>query len=93
MRYARIEDGAVAEVVSVPPGLDVKDMFAPGLVASMIAVDNSVAPGWLMWKGKLVSPETLEREREAERAAREAPPPAPAPEEDTSAVKRTRKGK
>ncbi len=45
-RYARIQDNIVAEIVMVPEGMDIADMFHAGIVGSFVACPDGVGPNW-----------------------------------------------
>ncbi len=44
--YARLQDGLVSEIISVPTGLTIQEMFHPDFVASCVPCDATVRPGW-----------------------------------------------
>jgi hypothetical protein len=57
MRFARIEDGTVAEIVTVPPGYTIDEMFAPAFVSRLVPTDARVQPGWKVGEdGKIAAP-------------------------------------
>ena len=48
MKYARITDGRVAEIVIIPEGAAIADMFHPDIVSTMVAVpEEDVTVDWL----------------------------------------------
>lgn len=55
-RFARSENGAVAEVVELPDGVLVKDAFHPDLADQFVACGNDVVPGWLYDGKKFKAP-------------------------------------
>ena len=62
--YARIYEGAVAELFAPPAGVPIGECFTPALAASFVEVPTGVAPaqGWTYTGGTFAAP---------------APPPAP----------------
>ncbi|WP_454068001.1 hypothetical protein [Brucella anthropi] len=46
MRYARIENNTVVEVIPVPAKTAIEDMFHPAFVATLVPCTSDVAPGW-----------------------------------------------
>ncbi|CAA0086845.1 Uncharacterised protein [Starkeya nomas] len=60
MRYARLQDNAVAEIIDLPAGLAIADAFHPDVASTMIeAPDPAVTVGWL-WDGEALSPPTTD---------------------------------
>lgn len=47
MRYGRIVDNAVAEIVTPIDGFDIADCFAPAIVATLCPVADDVQAGWV----------------------------------------------
>ena len=47
MRYGRIVDNAVAEIVTPIDGFNIADCFAPAIVATLCPVADDVQPGWV----------------------------------------------
>lgn len=62
MRYARIANNVVAEIISLPDSVNVSDAFHPEIVASLVVCEDlSVQEGWLfedgdIWLPPIVSP-------------------------------------
>lgn len=56
MRYARIVDGVVFEVVEVAPEYSVADLFHPDIVASMDEVGPEVQQGYIFNEGRFEPP-------------------------------------
>jgi hypothetical protein len=50
--YARIADGIVQEVIEVPEGLSIVDMYHPDLVSALVACADEVEQGWT-YDGKI----------------------------------------
>lgn len=55
MRYVRIENELVVEVVDEFGGFTIDEMFHPDLVAEMVKADEPVSEGW-RWDGSKFSP-------------------------------------
>lgn len=51
MKFARVQDGVVAEVFSPPEGVDIQDCFTAELVAQFKPCGADVMSGWVR-KGK-----------------------------------------
>jgi len=47
MRYGRIVDNAVAEIVTPIEGFDIADCFAPAIVATLALITDDVQIGWV----------------------------------------------
>lgn len=47
MRYGRIVDNAVAEIVTPIDGFMIEDCFAPAIVATLCPVADDVQAGWV----------------------------------------------
>ena len=47
MRYGRIVDNAVAEIVTPIDGFDIADCFAPAIVATLCLIADDVQVGWV----------------------------------------------
>lgn len=47
MRYGRIVDNAVAEIVTPIDGFDIADCFAPAIVATLCPIADDVQAGWV----------------------------------------------
>ena len=47
MRYGRIVDNAVAEIVTPIDGFDITDCFAPAIVATLCPIADDVQAGWI----------------------------------------------
>ena len=47
MRYGRIVDNAVAEIVTPIAGFMIEDCFAPAIVATLCPVADDVQAGWV----------------------------------------------
>lgn len=60
MKYARITDGKVAEIIELDKGLKIADCYHPAIVATMKACDDAVKLGWLYEDGSFIEPETTE---------------------------------
>ena len=60
MRYARIQDGRVAEIIE-PQGLPLEQLYHPEIVDDCVPLtDPEVAEGWLHADGAFVPPPTPE---------------------------------
>ena len=46
MKYARIEENTVVEIVEVIQGFTIEQCFHPDLVAKMVSCSNDVEAGW-----------------------------------------------
>lgn len=47
MRYGRIVNNVVAEIVTPIDGFDIADCFAPAIVATLYSVADDVQAGWI----------------------------------------------
>ena len=47
MRYGRIVDNAVAEIVTPIDGFMIEDCFAPAIVATLCPIADDVQAGWI----------------------------------------------
>ena len=47
MRFGRIVDNTVAEIVTPVDGFDIADCFAPAIVATLCPVADDVQAGWV----------------------------------------------
>ena len=48
MRYARMQDAKVAEIIDLPDDTAPEDAFHPDIVATLVACQDDVAEGWLL---------------------------------------------
>ena len=58
-KFARIYDGTVAEIITLPDDLDVNDCFTPAFVAMLVDVTDIVptpAEGWAYADGVFSEP-------------------------------------
>ena len=57
MRYGRIVDNAVVEIVTPIEGFDIADCFAPAIVATLALITDDVQIGWVKQEdGSFVDP-------------------------------------
>ena len=57
MRYGRIVDNAVVEIVTPIEGFDIADCFAPAIVATLALIADDVQVGWVKQEdGTFVDP-------------------------------------
>ena len=75
MRYARVDDGTVAEIITPALGYRLEEMFAAELVASCHPVSSDVAPGWIMTAPGKFAPH---RDLDAPGGAQDGDSPSPA---------------
>ena len=64
MTYARVENGVVVELIEVPDGLAVNDMFHPDVVSSLVECDASVGIGWSFDGSSFAAPEPSDEDEE-----------------------------
>lgn len=60
-KFARIYDGFVAEIITLPDGFDVNDCFTPAFVAMLVEITGMVpmpAEGWAYADGVFTDPMT-----------------------------------
>ena len=55
-RYARVADGAIAEIILLPEGVAIEDAFHPDIAATMHPCDDSVAEGWTYDGARFAAP-------------------------------------
>lgn len=58
-KFARIADGSVAEIISIPDGVEPSEAFHPSLAATLVACDGSVTQG-MTWDGTAFGPVSAE---------------------------------
>jgi hypothetical protein len=75
MRYGRIVDNAVAEIVTPIDGFMIEDCFAPAIVATLCPVADDVQAGWIKQEDGSFAAPVVE-----EVVAEEVVPVEPAPE-------------
>lgn len=82
MRYGRIVDNAVAEIVTPIDGFMIEDCFAPAIVATLCPVADDVQAGWIKQEdGSFAAPVVEEVAPVVEEVvAEEVVPVEPAPE-------------
>lgn len=69
MRYARIENAIVLELIELPDGLEVADVFHPDIVASLVNYEDvAVEQGWSYDGSKFEPPLPLTRPLDAIKA-------------------------
>lgn len=61
-RYARIQDGRVAEIIDLPEGVTVDDAFHPDVAAALQGVSEDVEAGWTFADGEFTAPVPIEPE-------------------------------
>lgn len=67
MKCARIDNGRVAEIVTIPEGLLPEECFTPDIVAALVPCDGSVAEG-MAWDGVAFQPPPPPSPEEANRS-------------------------
>lgn len=50
-RFARVQDGSVREIISLPSGFEIDQVYHPDIVAQCIACGEAVQEGW-RWDGE-----------------------------------------
>ncbi len=56
MKYARIQNNTVLEILEQVPGFTVEQCFHPSIIAMCEMVDDSVQAGWVREEGVFVAP-------------------------------------
>ena len=47
MRYGRIVNNAVVEIINPIPGFAIADCFVPEIVATLVPISDDVQEGWI----------------------------------------------
>jgi hypothetical protein len=47
MRYGRIVNNAVVEIINPVPGFAITDCFVPEIVATLVPISDDVQAGWI----------------------------------------------
>lgn len=55
MRYARIAEGIVAEIIELPADVELKDAFHESIVTMCVEASDDVEPGWI-YDGEVFAP-------------------------------------
>ena len=56
MKYARIENNTVVEILAPIPGFTIDQCFHADILTNVVVVDDSVQLGWVLQDGQWVSP-------------------------------------
>ena len=60
MRFARMDGGTVAEIITLPDGVDPSDAFHADIAATLKKCADDVEPGWRLSGSNYHPPETVE---------------------------------
>lgn len=60
MKFARVLDGAIAEIIVVPANSVIDDMFHPDFVAALVAHSGNADVGWRYEAGQFLPPPPVE---------------------------------
>lgn len=55
-KHARVGDGQVVEVFTVPEGFKIEDCFHPAVSEQFVSCGDQVEPGWIEEDGKFQEP-------------------------------------
>jgi hypothetical protein len=58
MKYARIQNNTVLEILELVQGFTLEQSFHPSIIAMCEMVDDSVQPSWVREEGIFVAPVT-----------------------------------
>lgn len=56
MRYARIQNGVVVEIIALTEHANAEDIYPPAILQQLIECDGEVAEGWIASEGTLSPP-------------------------------------
>jgi hypothetical protein len=56
MKYARVENNTVVEILTPIPGFTIDQCFHADILTNVVPVDDTVQPGWTLVDGAWTAP-------------------------------------